>query len=228
MDRLPLAANVRNRACEAAGRHIESIDTMSETMVPPENNGTELNSGPPKSNSVRWLVGLLAVLVVGVGVAWGAGLLEPVANYLSPTLVEVRGKVTFNGQPLSRGLVMTVYETPGLMGGLGPIESDGTFNLTTNGDPGIYSGNHRFKVSYMTSRFPPTSLLPEQYSDVQTTPFAFTIKRGQTGQFLELNMTGELKPDESPSKKPAPSTETSIPAQSPTDSSPSETPEIQN
>ena len=138
----------------------------------------------------RRLAIITVVLAIAAGIAWISGLFDPMMDYLLPERAEVTGTVTYNGEPLRRGLIMTKCEIPGRMGGLGGIESDGTFKLTTNGDPGIYSGNHRIWVSCMTATFPPVSILPDEYTQPQTTPFQFTVKRGRLNQ-IELALKGE-------------------------------------
>jgi hypothetical protein len=164
----------------------ESNVTTSEDLFAPA-------AGP------RRLAAIAIGLAIAAGIAWIAGLFDPMMDYLSPERAEVTGTVTYNGEPLRRGLVMTKCEIPGRMGGLGGIETDGTFKLTTNGDPGIYSGNHRIWVSCMTTTFPPVSILPDVYTQPQTTPFQVTVKRGRLNR-IELALKGEPLVEKVPPK----------------------------
>ena len=73
------------------------------------------------------------------------------------------------------------------MGALGPIDADGTFRLTTNGEPGAYSGRHRVTVLCMDGGFPPKSIIPERYTQPETSPFVIHVARtGPNNVQLEL------------------------------------------
>lgn len=128
----------------------------------------------------------LLVLILG-GLAWGLGWLEPLANWASPTLREVRGTILYNGKPVTKGFVRTIHESRGVMGTLGPINADGTFELTTNDNRGAYSGRHRVVVLCMDGGFPPKSILPERYTEPQTSPLLIQVSRSGPNQVqLEL------------------------------------------
>jgi hypothetical protein len=84
--------------------------------------------------------GFVAVLVVGA--CWGCG---PGAGSL-PSLVQVKGKVTYKGQPVTQGTVTFEPEGYGRPA-RGKLQSDGTYSLTTlkDGD-GVVLGAHRVAV----------------------------------------------------------------------------------
>ena len=152
-----------------------------------EPNGQTLFSPIPQTSGVKWGRGAALIVLILGGVAWGLGWLEPLVDFASPKLCEVRGTVQYNGKPLTKGFVRTIYERAGVMGTLGPINADGTFELTTNGHPGAYSGRHRVIVLCMDGGFPPKSILPEQYSDPQISPLAIHVSRtGPNKVQLEL------------------------------------------
>ncbi len=131
----------------------------------------------PERRGVKW--GRIAVVIVllFVGLAWGIGWLEPLIDMASPTLRPVTGTVRYNGQPLTKGFVRTIHERGGRMGGLGPINADGTFELTTNDDPGAFVGRHRVIVLCFDGGMPPKSILPERYSEPRLTPLVIQVSR---------------------------------------------------
>lgn len=62
-----------------------------------------------------------------------------------PTLYEVSGRVTLDGEPLTRGVVRFVPEK-GVMS-VSPIAEDGSFVMKCRGEtPGVYPGRHRVAV----------------------------------------------------------------------------------
>jgi|GEM_PF-7135286 len=133
------------------------------------------------SRAPRYL-GIFVLISIAILMGfWYAGRLDTWIDYLFPERAEVRGTVILNGQPMTTGIVQTYLSnpSPGMMGGLAPIEKDGTFRLLTNGDPGVYCGEHKVVVSYMTNTFPPKSLIPLSYTDAKTTPFTLRVKRHQ-------------------------------------------------
>ena len=171
-------------------------EPISEQPLPQQptspSNGSELEAQslftPVSHDSgVKWGRYAALVAVILGGIAWGLGGMEPLANLVSPTLCRVTGTVLYNGKPLDRGFVQTIYERRGLMGTLGPINADGTFELDTNGEPGAYSGRHRVIVLCMDGSMPPKSILPEQYTQPQTSPLVIQVSRTGPNQVrLEL------------------------------------------
>lgn len=156
--------------------------------------GCEFGAQPPitplplsQGSGVKWGRGaVLMVLILG-GLAWSLGWLEPLADWASPTLCQVTGTVRYNGQPVTKGFVQTIYERRGVMGTLGSINPDGTFELTTNGVSGAYSGRHRVIVLCMDGGFPPKSILPERYTEPRLTPLVINVSRtGPNKVQLEL------------------------------------------
>jgi hypothetical protein len=61
-------------------------------------------------------------------------------------LIPVKGKVTYKGQPVTKGIVRFEPDGYGRMAS-GPLQSDGTFVLTTlkEGD-GVVAGEHRVTI----------------------------------------------------------------------------------
>lgn len=154
--------------------------------------GFDLGAQPPITplphhNGVKWGRGLVLMVMILGGLAWSLGWLEPLANWASPTMCQVTGTVRYNGQPVTKGFVWTIYERRGVMGTLGPINADGTFELTTDGVPGAYSGRHRVIVICMDGGFPPKSILPERYTQPRTSPLVIDVSRSGPNEVrLEL------------------------------------------
>lgn len=78
----------------------------------------------------------LGVAVVGCG---GDG----------PELARVKGKVTYNGQPVA-GATVTFMPTTGPLA-TGVTDSSGEFTLTTTGKPGAVLGKHRVGITKMAA-----------------------------------------------------------------------------
>jgi len=178
------------------------IDPKSEPPTPaPANSppvGSDLQQQPlftpiPQYSEKKWgrRAGLIVLCLVGV--TWGLGWLEPLIDAVSPVLCPVTGTVRYNGKPLTGGFVRTICERGGMMGALGPISADGTFELNTNGTPGAYSGRHRVLVFLMDGGFPPKSLLPEKYLDPQTSPLSIRISRSRPNK-VQLEMDDAKTP----------------------------------
>jgi hypothetical protein len=81
----------------------------------------------------------IALIAILLGVCWGCG---PSAAVIAP-LVSVKGKVTYKGQPLAKGVIR--FEPIGGYGrpASGKLQSDGTYVLSTlkDGD-GVVAGKH--------------------------------------------------------------------------------------
>jgi hypothetical protein len=86
----------------------------------------------------------LALAAILLGACWGCGS----GSAVPPSLIPVKGKVTYKGQPVTKGIVR--FEPDSGFGRMatGELESDGTFELTTlkPGD-GVVAGEHRVTVS---------------------------------------------------------------------------------
>jgi len=107
----------------------------------------------------------LAALLLGAcsGCGGGSGSL--------PALIPVKGKVTYKGQPLTKGNVRFEPDGYGRMA-TGAIQADGTFVLTTlqKGD-GVVAGQHKVFITDTGSN-PRKELVPQKY----TTPDGSKLK----------------------------------------------------
>jgi hypothetical protein len=127
-----------------------------------------------------------------------------------PKLGRVSGKVTYNGKPVTKGVVSFVpVSGPGTATGqsaTGEIGSDGSYQLTTfeSGD-GAVLGEHRVIVQSREDDpvlkgggmpipdkqgrlniKPPTYLVPQKYATTGNSPLSFTVKEGSNRYDIEL------------------------------------------
>jgi hypothetical protein len=127
-----------------------------------------------------------------------------------PKLGRVSGKVTYNGQPVPKGVVSFVPSGgPGAQTGqsaTGEIGPDGSYTLTTfdRGD-GAVLGEHTVLVlareddpaiqgkgmpipdsKGQLKIKPPKSLVPEKYATAEKSPLRFTVKEGSNVYDIEL------------------------------------------
>lgn len=112
-----------------------------------------------------------------------------------PALVPVKGKVLLNGQPLTTGNVTTM--PPSGRGAFGPIQSDGTFELTSGREAGALVGLHKVAVvavegeAFQGAEAPATgpakSLVPQRYNNPETSKLTIEVKAdGENAPVLEL------------------------------------------
>jgi hypothetical protein len=114
---------------------------------------------------------------------WGCG---PAGSGTTPFLVPVKGKVTYKGKPVTKGLVKFVPDGYGREA-RGDLQSDGTFVLSTHkpGD-GVVPGSHRIAIAISESRLardralnkyasPNTSQLTREV-DAEHTEFNFDLE----------------------------------------------------
>jgi hypothetical protein len=92
---------------------------------------------------------LVSLAALSCGICWGCA---PAGSGTLPSLIPVKGKVTYKGQPVTKGLVKFVPEGYGREA-RGELKSDGTFVLSTNkeGD-GVVAGAHRVSIGITESR----------------------------------------------------------------------------
>jgi hypothetical protein len=85
----------------------------------------------------------LACLFLFLGSCWGCG---PGSGGAGAALIPVKGKVTYKGQPLTKGEIRFEPDGYGRMA-KGQLKADGTFVLTTlkEGD-GVVAGEHRVSI----------------------------------------------------------------------------------
>ncbi len=102
-----------------------------------------------------------------------------------PTLVPVKGKVTFKGQPLTTGTIRFEPDDYGRAAG-GKLQSDGTFVLTTNkeGD-GVIPGHHRVYFTNLNPKAKPGPV-PKKYTTPTTSKLEAEVSAEQTEFAFDL------------------------------------------
>jgi hypothetical protein len=86
---------------------------------------------------------LFVVTALGCGVCWGCG---PAGSGRMPDAIPVKGKVTYKGEPVTKGSI--TFEPEFGRDAHAQIQSDGSFVLTTYKDAdGAVPGHHRVAVS---------------------------------------------------------------------------------
>jgi len=124
----------------------------------------------------------VALAVLLVGPCWGCGS----SGGTPATLIPVKGKVTYKGQPLTKGVIE--FEPDGYgRPARGQLQADGTFELTTlqPGD-GVVAGEHRISITQLDKTLakdralrkygsPNTSRLTAEVSP-ENTEFTFDLK----------------------------------------------------
>ncbi len=128
------------------------------------------------------LSNLIALAALLFGPCWGCGS----SSGTPVTLIPVKGKVTYKGQPVTKGIIQ--FEPDGYgRAASGHLQSDGTFELTTlkPGD-GVVAGEHRISIVELDKSLakdralkkygsPNTSRLTAEVSP-EKTEFAFDLK----------------------------------------------------
>ncbi len=135
-----------------------------------------------RTDRTRWRRQWVAVLGVAVLALSGCG-------RSGPDLVRVRGKVTWEGQPVGIGDI-TFVPISGSQPAIGRFSPDGTFELRSHaGRTGIEPGEYRVAIRSYEGSFIEGNvryLVPEQFFHTETSNLTATIPAGASG-WLEKN-----------------------------------------
>jgi hypothetical protein len=112
---------------------------------------------------------------------WGCG----TSSGALPSLIPVNGKVTYKGQPLTKGTIRFEPDGYGRMA-TGTIQSDGTFVLSTlKKDDGVVAGLHKVSVSD-TGPLSKKELIPKKYTDPGTSKLTAEVDSEHTEFTFDL------------------------------------------
>jgi hypothetical protein len=149
--------------------------------------------------------GTALVLIVSAASLLGCG-----GDLGKPKLGRVSGKVTYNGQPVTKGVVSFVPSSgPGAATGqtaTGEVGQDGSYTLTTfdTGDGAVLGEHtvvviareedpaiqgHGMPIPDSTGKLKtkaPKYLVPETYATVTKSPLRYTVKEGSQTHDIEL------------------------------------------
>jgi hypothetical protein len=112
-----------------------------------------------------------------------------------PATVPVEGKVTYQGQPLTKGTV--TFQPDGGRPAVGEIQPDGTYRLSTFGDKdGAIPGNHKVMIVSNTgdpTKMPsspgyvtPKGLIPKKFADVNTSGLEAAVSKDKKAYDFDL------------------------------------------
>jgi len=129
-------------------------------------------------------------------------LIAPACGESGPEMGRVSGKVTYKGQPLTKGIVAFIATDANRMNASGTITPDGTFTLhTPNFGSGAILGDYDVAI---TGAEPPSedgvlpgmaplrkkekdpSVIPKKYEDPKTSGLKETVKSGTNTIDFEL------------------------------------------
>ncbi len=129
-----------------------------------------------RMNPPKWII----VAAACSAFAWGCG---PGGSGQPAPLIPVKGKVTYKGKPLTKGVVKFVPDGYGREA-RGPIQSDGSFVLTTNKEAdGVVPGEHRVTITNLEKSLDKDRALAK-YASPNTTP----LIRQVDGEHVEFDL----------------------------------------
>ncbi len=124
---------------------------------------------------------LITIAGILLGACGGCG----VGSGAHTELLPVKGKVTYKGRPLTKGVVR--FEPDGYgREARGEIQADGTFVLGTNtNDDGVIAGHHRISIAG-TGNHPAKELVPKKYTSLNTSELEADVDADHTEVTLDL------------------------------------------
>lgn len=160
---------------------------MSEQQPQSE---AELNTAATSPGGIR--LGAVFGTVLAAMVVLGLGFLgyEYWSNRV-PTYMKVTGRVMWDGKPVTIGAVLTRHARYPREGAIGGLDSDGKFDLMTNGKDGAVLGTHKIIVASYGMGMGTTPLVPARYLKVETTPLSIEVTDDPSKNHFELEVIGE-------------------------------------
>jgi len=154
------------------------------------NNPTAPSPESPASRGFS-IVRVLS-LVFGIALLAGGGYFIRELTHKPPALVPFTGKIIFQGKPVTVGGLATMRIGDSLDGANAALDSEGRFELRTNGEPGAFAGKHKVVISANTPTMPPSPLVPPMYSSMQTTPLIIEVFDDPTKNTVEWTLEGTI------------------------------------
>ena len=108
-----------------------------------------------------------------------------------PEIVPVSGKVTIDGQPLTKGVIQVIAE--GYRPAMGDIQADGSFTLTTDKpNDGCVRGNHKVAIIGDETLGPASRKwhAPPDYADFVKSGLTLTVDKPTKDARFELSWKG--------------------------------------
>jgi len=125
---------------------------------------------------------LVALAALLAGPCWGCGS----SSGTPVTLIPVKGKVTYKGQPVTKGVIQ--FEPDGYgRPATGQLQSDGTFELSTlkPGD-GVVAGKHRISITELDKSLAKDRAL-RKYASPNTSRLTVEVSPEKTEFPFDLN-----------------------------------------
>ncbi|RLS52722.1 MAG: hypothetical protein DWH91_15965 [Planctomycetota bacterium] len=149
-------------------------------------------------------LGRILGTVAGIFVLIVLGLL--VNEYLANrplSYVMAKGRVTWNGKPVTIGAVMTRHVDYPRESAIGAFDSDGNFELITNGKQGAVPGTHKIIVASYGPGMATDPLVPTEYLKPETTPLSILVTSDPSQNHFILEVVGEKAVRQRPPGRPA-------------------------
>jgi hypothetical protein len=133
----------------------------------------------------------LALAALLLAVNWGCA---PKTD--RPETLPVSGKVTYKGQPVTKGTI--TFQSDGGQAATGEIQSDGTYRLSTFADrDGALPGHHKVMIiandadptlmpGSSPGYKPPKDLVPKKYAKLETSGLTADVSKDKTTFEFEL------------------------------------------
>ena len=133
----------------------------------------------------------LALVTLLTPLSWGCG-----SQSERPATVSVQGKVSYKGQPVTKGTV--TFQSDGGQTATGEIQPDGTYKLSTFAkDDGALPGRHKVMIIANDSDptlmpgsspgyKPPKDLVPKKYALLETSGLEADVAKDKSSYDFEL------------------------------------------
>jgi hypothetical protein len=120
---------------------------------------------------------LLAIAAAGALLPSGSGCGTSAGAPVS--VIPVKGKVTYKGQPVTKGVIMFEPDGYGRKAS-GQIQSDGTFVLTTDNEgDGVVAGHHQVSISGTGKQYG-KEVVPKKYTQRNTSQLTADVDSEHT------------------------------------------------
>lgn len=153
----------------------------------PEAQPTEKKQTPRGFSLMRVIVTVFGIVILGAG---AFGIVE-LMNNQGHAHIAASGRVTWNGEPVTIGAVMTQHTEDQFEAAIGMFNDKGEFELSSNGIPGAAPGVHKVIIASYGPGMGTTPLVPQQYLKATTTPLSITVTRDPAKNHFELEIVGQ-------------------------------------
>lgn len=169
------------------GEDVESTDSMTDDDVVAE---------PGMIRFVGLIVPLIVIAGI-VGVVWATvDLPDLLPDLFEPPMVEFRGRIFYNDEPLAGASIESKPLQKGRRGGIAFSEDDGQFQMMTDIEgkyvKKIYVGEYQLKVAAYGDGPPggaPPLVTPAKYNSFQKSGLTIQVTQDEAKNTIELRLT---------------------------------------